>query len=291
MKMFFIISTLMIAPFFAAAQNVGIGITNPAEKLDVNGNINLTGTVKVNGTDGHAGQALMKNNAGVFSWGNINHYNNVVGFRAGSATTSNTIYSWNVPSGVTDIFVEAWGGGGGGASGGGGGGGGYAATQFTVIPGTGISITVGAGGTGAASNGVDAIDGSSSIVQINTLQLLAYGGEGGHATLGGFAGRFSSNTSGMFLYGQSGEPGDVNTETYGPYSSTIYYTAVYFGSGGAGGNTGVKQKNGGFRSFNSTTAATIKNGYSQAGVEPGGGGGGDYYGGKNGAPGLVIIHY
>ncbi|MEQ1935687.1 MAG: hypothetical protein ABL962_17660 [Fimbriimonadaceae bacterium] len=42
----------------AQTTNVGIGTTNPAEKLDVNGNINLNGTIKVNGQDGQAGQVV-----------------------------------------------------------------------------------------------------------------------------------------------------------------------------------------------------------------------------------------
>ena len=32
------------------AGNVGIGLTNPAYKLDVDGDINITGTYRVNGT-------------------------------------------------------------------------------------------------------------------------------------------------------------------------------------------------------------------------------------------------
>ena len=47
-------------PVSAQTTNVGIGTTNPAEKLDVNGNINLNGTIKVNGQDGQAGQVLMR---------------------------------------------------------------------------------------------------------------------------------------------------------------------------------------------------------------------------------------
>ena len=290
MKKLSYLLALLLTPVFISAQNVGIGTVTPAEKLDVNGNINVTGTIKANGVDGVAGQALMKNSAGTFSWGNINQYNNTLGFRSTSVNI-NTVYSWNVPAGITKIFVEIWGGGGGGAAGGGGGGGGYAASQWTVTPGATVSITVGAAGAGAATGAVDAIDGNSSIVQIGAVQVLAYGGEGGHTILGGVPGGFGTNSSGQFVYGQGGQAGDGNHESYGVYNATIYYTAINYGSGGPGGNTVDAQKNGGFKSMNTGTSALIRNVYSQVGTEPGGGGGGDNFGGKNGAPGLVIIHY
>jgi hypothetical protein len=219
------------------------------------------------------------------------NYASVVGFRSSSATTTNTVYSWTVPAAVTKLLVECWGGGGGGASGGGGGGGGYAACEWIVTPGATVSITVGAAGAGATSNATEGTDGSSSIVAINTLQLLAYGGEGGHTSLPGIPGRFSTNTAGLYPFGQSGTAGESNIETYGLYSATVYYTAVQFGGGGQGGNTVLTQKNGGFRSYNTSTLAQLKNAYGQVGAEPAGGGGGDYYGGKQGGPGLVIIHY
>lgn len=225
------------------------------------------------------------------AWRSFNgNYSSEVGFRSGSAII-NTIYSWTVPANVTKLLVECWGGGGGGASGGGGGGGGYAASEWAVTPGAVVSITVGAAGTGATSNATDAVAGSSSIVQISSWLLLAYGGDGAHTSLPGMPGRFSTNTSGLYPYGQSGTAGESNSETYGVYNATVYYTAVQFGSGGQGGSTMLTQKNGGFRSYNTSTLAQIKNAYGQVGAEPGCGGGGDYYGGKQGGPGLVIIHY
>jgi hypothetical protein len=58
------------------AQNVGIGNPNPAEKLDVRGNINLTGTIKANGVDGTARQVLAKNASNNLDWVNTAHANN-----------------------------------------------------------------------------------------------------------------------------------------------------------------------------------------------------------------------
>jgi hypothetical protein len=230
---------LIVFAFFTTtinAQNVGIATTTPSEKLDVNGNINVSGTIKVNGVDGTAGQVLMKNSGGVFSWGNMGQYTRTIGFRP-TSILNNTVYSWTVPATITKIFVECWGGGGGGASGGGGGGGGYVASEWGVAPGTVLNITVGAAGSGATSSSTNAVSGNNSVVQIGIVQLIAYGDQGGFTVLPGLAGGFTANTSALFAYGQSGSAGESNTETYGSYSATVFYTAVQFGSGGVGGNT------------------------------------------------------
>ena len=99
----------------ATAQNVGIGNPAPAEKLDVNGNINLTGTIKANGVDGTANQVLMKNGSGVLQWGNICDFKNFLTFYSSSTFT--------ISAGVTKIMAELWGAGGGGNANAGGGGG------------------------------------------------------------------------------------------------------------------------------------------------------------------------
>src|ERR1043165_6003098 len=107
------------------AQNVGVGTTTPIERLDVNGNINVTGTIKANGIDGTANQVLMKNGSGNLAWGDLCDYKHAV-------SLFNATGTWNVPAGVTRIFIEVWGAGGGGNSFGGGGGGTYIAAPFTV---------------------------------------------------------------------------------------------------------------------------------------------------------------
>lgn len=272
------------------SQNVGVGKTNPQEKLDVGGNINVDGTIKVKGVDGTAGQALMKNAAGTMVWGDLSQYENTIGFPSGSSPITNTVYTWTVPSGVTKLLVEAWGGGGGGAAGGGEGGGGYAAAEWVVTPGSTVNITVGAAGPGATSSSVEATNGNSSVVNINSVTLLAQGGYRATQSKGGSPGRFL-NSSNLFAYGQSGAPGENNTETYGQYNSTTFYTAVKYGNGGQGGNTSLVNNNSGFKSFNNSTNATIKFVNCAIGTEPGGGGGGQSTGGERGGPGLVIIHY
>jgi hypothetical protein len=75
MKKLLLLSLLAIA-ISTQAQNVGIGNPAPAEKLDVRGNINLTGTIKANGVDGTARQVLAKNESNNLAWVNTAHTNN-----------------------------------------------------------------------------------------------------------------------------------------------------------------------------------------------------------------------
>src|SRR5687767_3732753 len=85
-----------------SAQHVGIGVVDPAEKLDVNGNINLSGKIIANGVAGQEGQALITNSSGNMVWGDLSSYKNFVTFSTvGSGT-------WVVPAGVTKIYAEAW---------------------------------------------------------------------------------------------------------------------------------------------------------------------------------------
>ncbi len=273
------------------SQNVGVGNTNPQERLDVAGNINLDGTIKIKGVDGTAGQALMKNSAGTMVWGDLSQYKNIMGFPAGVYPLSNTVYVWTVPASVKKLLVEAWGGGGGGSVAGGGGGGGYAVTEWGVTPGSTVNITVGAAGAGAASAILNGVNGNNTVVTINSIQLTAEGGGGAVTSRGGQPGRFSVSSTSLYSYGQSGNQGESTTETYGQYNATVYYTATRYGSGGQAGNTAFVNNNGGFRSFNTSNNATIKLVGAGIGTEPGGGGGGENNGGRYGGPGLVIIHY
>ena len=50
--------------------NVGIGNTTPAYKLDVTGDANITGALRVNGNAGIAGQVITSNGAGAPTWSN-----------------------------------------------------------------------------------------------------------------------------------------------------------------------------------------------------------------------------
>lgn len=288
--------TLVIISSTCFAQNVGIGTTTPAEKLDVSGNINVTGTIKTNGIDGSAGQILMKNESGSLTWGDFTEFKNRITFQSGAAT-------WTVPAGVTKILVECWGGGAGGNFYSGGGGGAYMAGKFVVTPGELVGYTVGTGSNGNADNSVNA--GYSQIV-CGSVVLTAFGGSGATATsgppviVGGAVGGGYSFTGTLSNYiGRDGKPGQMSTSYTMQFPSILYE----FCTGGRGGDAGNTVNTGGGSNIGvinvtSNTVARYSNSLAN-GTTPGGGGGSGVrpvagalaLSGSFGANGLVIIHY
>ncbi|MFT3822382.1 MAG: hypothetical protein QM731_00630 [Chitinophagaceae bacterium] len=145
---------LLISAHISFAQNVGIGTTNPTEKLDVSGNINLTGTIKTNGQQGTEGQVLTTQADGKLAWSNNTQIKNQKTF------TGPFALNWTVPDGITTVFFEGWSAGGmgrnsqhgtlnnwySGASGG------YVRGVMTVIPGQAITIHVPAAQSGYTSD-------------------------------------------------------------------------------------------------------------------------------------------
>ena len=90
------------------------------------------------------------------------------GFASGVQTFT-TSGSFTIPSGVTQVEVELWGGGSGsfasigGQPSGGGAGGGYARKRVTNLsPGQVVAVTVGSGGNGGTTSGVAATGGGTS---------------------------------------------------------------------------------------------------------------------------------
>ena len=272
---------------FTNAQNVGIGVPVPAEKLDVNGNINVSGTIKANGIAGQNGQALMTNSVGNMVWANLSEYKNFVTFTSGSSST------WVVPAGITKIYAEVWGGGGGGSGTGGGGGGGYISGVLAVTPGGNVTYTVGLGGAGGSPN---AGDGAASNVSFSPNTISALGGFGStYSTFGYIAqGGSYSGANGTAFIGQVGEAGGANSFGYHQSNATTFLESQAGGKGGDGGNSQNTGGKGTYQLRNSVTFATIYVLYNSPGKVPGGGGGGNItWGGqvRDGAAGMVIIHY
>jgi hypothetical protein len=182
--------------------------------------------------------------------------------------------TFTVPTNITSIIVEAWGGGGVGGTGGpsysvgggGGGAGGYTKSLFYVTPGASYSVIIGAGGTSAAPTG-----GSTSMAD----DILATGGspgtspsEDGEVTPGG-AGGISDIAASSLNSGTKGGTGKYGTPD----------------SGGNGGDAPCGGA-GGLGSYGATPEAGH--------VPGGGGGGGDFAGviaGANGGSGEVIVYY
>jgi hypothetical protein len=55
----------------SSQSNVGIGTTTPQEKLDVNGNIRMSGEIKPNGAAGEINQVLTSNGNGTMQWSSM----------------------------------------------------------------------------------------------------------------------------------------------------------------------------------------------------------------------------
>lgn len=116
--------------------------------------------------------------------------------------------TWTAPAGVTSINVVCIGGGGGGGSGiggpapgGNGGPGGLAVGTYTVTPGTGYSVTVGAGGAGNNTTGGNGSAGGSS--SLGALISATGGGGGISASSTGADGASGAGSGGTFTTGQA----------------------------------------------------------------------------------------
>jgi hypothetical protein len=171
--------------------NVGIGKTDPAYKLDVNGVANVTAVRFPDGTVLRSAAGIGDPNIGTVTY------------------TAAGTYSWVAPANATSVHVDLIGGGGGGGGGGaaddansvthtiatapsytgtckmggtGGGGGGGGNKQhfvYLVTPGTSYTIVVGAGGAGGALAQAGGAGGVTSFSLAATTIATAPGGSGG----------------------------------------------------------------------------------------------------------------
>ncbi len=117
-----------------------------------------------------------------------------------SSTGSHT---FTVPSGITEITVEAWGGGGSGGSrtgstnrASGGGGGAYARITLTVTPNQEITLYVGAGSSSTSAGGDSWF--------MNTATLLAKGGTSANSAIIGVGGSAAASNGDYTFSGGDG---------------------------------------------------------------------------------------
>ena len=167
--------------------------------------------------------------------------------------------TFTVPAGVTTVQVEAWGGGGAGGgvasgifpptrAGGGGGGGAYAKnSSVTVIPGSTITVTVGAGGAGVG--GADGNNGGSS--SFGGLVTVSGGLGGKHGSTsptngaggnGAFGTRNGGNGAAASGGNSGGGGGGAGTSGNGGNASGM--TGGTGGSGGGGNGANGRSSNG-----------------------------------------------
>ncbi len=218
------------------------------------------------------------------------------GFYSQTVTqTITTSGSFVVPCGVTTLTVQCWGAGGGGGyggasnkqGGGGGGGGGYAYNAIAVTSGATYNYTVGAGGAGSNTSGVNGTAGQSSIFIVGATTISGGGGGGGGAYSGsaGAAGTAGTGTGGTTnISGGTGGAGNgtgsggggEGAPTAGAAGNGIIPTGGTGTTGGDGGDGSV------------SNAASGANGTIVGG---GGGGGTKASAGGSGARGQIIISY
>lgn len=229
--------------------------------------------------------------------------------------------TWRVPLYVTEVEYLVVGGGGGGSGaynvgGGGGGGGGMvrAATGFSVTPGSQVTVTVGAGGTGGTATQIDGdtngTEGGDSVFG----SIRSLGGQGGFRTLatrlgtGGAAGSLdpltapSGGKGGRLLEGvirggggggsmeESGfsvGPPDITMGQFGGMATTssLSGSLIYYAYGGHGGSA-----------LNKLEDLVPINGIAGRPNRGDGGNGGSAKSGSvasggNGGSGIVIIKY
>lgn len=271
----------------AQTTNVGIGTTNPVEKLDVDGNINLTGSIKINGQDGAAGQVLMKNSSGLMSWGSLTGYKN---FKVFDFTFPNATQSFTIPAGVTKIAVELWSGGGGGSIAGGGGSGGYVYTVLDVFAGGTLNMIVGAGGQGG-SGGAAATNGGLTQASFSGLSLSISGGAGAGVNFPGIGGTLSSGSGAIDVIVSQGQTGRKNQFTYQQISPTEFVLYTKYGNGGSAPYQPSTGGEGGQSAVSTTTGFTVKEIFGAQGYGVGEGGGGGLSFGYQGAAGRVIVRW
>jgi len=223
-------------------------------------------------------------------------------------TTNGT---FTCPRGVTAAFLFGCGGGGGGGGGGsgttgsdlfpigagGGGGAQWCSMPVTnLTPGSGYTVTIGAGGSGgtAGTTPTDGNPGGSTIFGSGGSAIYFRGGGGGKSYTTGL---IASLASALIVHGGSSAPHGTAITRVGAsdYTNNVYYPSLAAGDGGFGGG-GISNTtqtscdgmpgaygnySGGTAGANGTDGGTGKKG----GGGGGGGGGGPFGNGGNGGAG------
>lgn len=291
-----VVFLLFIHTSLCTAQSVGINKTNPTEALDVNGNIQLNGTLLANGNPGQNGQALYSTGTGL-QWLDA-AASGFKRFRTYINTTISPVnFVWQKPEGVTEVMIEAWAGGGGGSGAGGGSGGGYAAVMVDVSQATQINLVVGNGGNSNTTTAGE--NGGNTVISWNAggaFSVTVPGGLGASNTQAG-----ASNTAFLqtipasaSLFTLPGNPGAPIKTFYSQNTSTTFAAVI---DGGRGGGTYKFYNNGGAGvnyAVNASNTAILTN-RAAGGGTPGGGGGSSSrvlaVSGNRGGGGLVIIRW
>jgi len=211
--------------------------------------------------------------------------NDTYGNKGGTGIASFQNESFIVPSGVTEITVELWGGGGSGGSGcgnsagGSGGGGGYVKATLSVTPGETLTIRVGGGAGHYASNIIQhpqtPSEGPATINVVSRRSDVNINNQSTLGAIAGSGGGYSAIFRGLTPLLVAGGGGGGGSGTFSGFMS-------YSGDGGAGGgNTGQNGANGSFK-------ASVTTAQGSAQSSTGGLGGSQVSGGIGGSAGTTI---
>lgn len=105
MKLYSLLFTILaLLGYSSFAQNVGIGIATPSQRLHVNGNLRFDGALMPNNLPGTSGQILISQGAGVAPiWGTVAGNQIVSTSLSGSRTISTN--AWAAVTGMTVTFT------------------------------------------------------------------------------------------------------------------------------------------------------------------------------------------
>lgn len=284
------------------AQNVGINTPTPSERLDVNGNVNIAGQLKLNGNAGQANQVLIKNGSNIPTWIDLSEFKNMQVYDnmnfANTAGANNLNNTFTVPAAVTTLLIECWGGGSGGGYLFGGAGGGYVSAKITVTPGASVAVQVGAGGLYASLTAPSIVGGNSSVTS-GGIAATAFGGNASPFVAGAFPNVLTANSSqggGFFVTGSAsqsigyfGGAGNPSKISFSQLSSTEFVKIINYGNGG---DSPLLPGSGGLGGYE-LASLTYNQRFTSEEVasRPGGGGGADYRSGGYGRGGRVIIRW
>jgi hypothetical protein len=225
-------------------------------------------------------------------------FRNSMAFRAGLNTVSgwSNSYTFTVPSGITKIWVEGWGGGdsGGYLSGSvlvntvkGGDAGSYLSAIVPVTPNEVLTIYVGTGGSG------NSILGGTTQIQRGNSPSVSFFEVGSSPFTYYLPTDPATGSNGLLAFVQ-GEIGHQPVESYSQTSATNFIRTI---SGGEGGTAYPAQKGGsGVTVTFNLALGTVYSSFgstASSGASPGGGGGVGNGNGASGSggPGMVILHW
>jgi len=148
-------------------------------------------------------------------------------------------YRFTVPAGITKLDYLVVGGGGGGASGGGGAGGVLMANDYSVTPGTAISVAVGRGGDGGTGgNGTTSLATKGSPSTFANITALGGGKGGDNSSSSTDVNGASGGGSRFDCTNQNCGNGIAGTSVAGQGNNGGYSTYNSYGAGGGGGGAG-----------------------------------------------------